>query len=1116
MKTRISWRWVLFSFLIALTGLSIVFFVTSTTANARGSLAAYDSPLSGMRREKALIQADEGENGNTTLSSAVPSGQLAADASGLSTTDTASLGLADTFIEVFTNTWSYSTIGLVYNPGEGVVRYAHESQSSTHNPTVYDVDTLSHSVIVSFALSTVNSGWPWQIDNRTGAGYDFVSNTYFLPDYNGDLSYADDNIVEIRPDGTILNVWEVDDEVGSNDSSDGTEVDNIIDIAVVPGSPPRYFVTAAYDDDVVYEVALVKTGTWWTPNSWHTVMTYTLPGFGDNLGIDYDAEHEVLFHSSWDTTTILITDLNLNPVTGISPTFDCPGAGGYNSGVTYIEGSEPPEIWVTDFSSDQTTRCLTPFVPETIPPEWTKVIGGQPWDPSVELVVETGDLIEVTDIVTAVQPFTLTETWHPDHLELVNVNVIPPLGQVMTATDSLEVVVPGGPPEVVMIEKIFHVKTCTWTASVLTETLTVEEGPVFEPRTVTIIKEPPELQIGSTYEQEVNAGSIVSFTLTYSNTGGYENNVWISNTFPINALFLFAEPFPDSHAPDGTWARWDVGDMAKNDMDSIDVYVLISETVVPSTTILIWDGIFDHVDVLRGETLIEFHANESPFPLIWEKVIDGMPWEPGLTLTRETSQTIVVQETILVPPDTPFNLLEEWNPDELTLLPGWNVVIDPPPLSSQILDDQGIWNLTGMSGLLETQVLITKIFLVKPCLWTETVLWETLVGPSGEARTRPTLIHKVPSELWIDSFFDVSVYSGDEAHFLLEYGNNGGLESNAWITSSFPAEVTFLDSTPPESFVSPDRHLAVWNLGPLASGEVGTITVSVGITNGLPPSTTIGIWGGVFNHAGELAEETGIFYHVPPPIWEKWVNGLPWKLDSVINLQTGETFIVTDVVSTRSTAALVEHWNAEHLTLMDYAIEPPAGIILSDAGFLSWRFPEGVPETITLTKLFAVQPCTWTYTVLWEELWVEYIEWERRPVHVDKVPSDLWLTSEYKSIVLAGQPATFLLRYGNTGGFESRAWISNTFPVTAPFVHSIPAPDGVDTAGRWAWWDLGALADGDEGAIEVAVEIPGTLPAESPVIIHDVIYDHVDAERDRTVITLMAGPRIYVPLVIRH
>jgi len=107
------------------------------------------------------------------------------------------------------------------------MRYAHESQSSTHNPTIYDYDFnfgTSYgfgTVSCSVALSAQNTDWPWQLDNRTGATYDPDTGTYFLPDYNGDLSYADDNIVEIDAQGHIVAVWEMDDEVGSNDSTGG-------------------------------------------------------------------------------------------------------------------------------------------------------------------------------------------------------------------------------------------------------------------------------------------------------------------------------------------------------------------------------------------------------------------------------------------------------------------------------------------------------------------------------------------------------------------------------------------------------------------------------------------------------------------------------------------------------------------------------------------------------------------------------------------------------------------------------------------------------------------------------------------------------------------------------
>ncbi|MBN1977445.1 MAG: hypothetical protein JW918_08585 [Anaerolineae bacterium] len=1014
-------------------------------------------------------------------------------------------------IEVFTNTWSYSTIGLVYDTSRGQVRYAHESQSSTHNPTIYDVDyPVPHTLVYSTGLSTRNSGWPWQIDNRDGAGYDFVEDTYFLPDYNGDLSYADDNIVEIDADGTILNAWEMDDEVGSNDSSDGSEIDSIIDIAVVPGSPARYFVAAAYDGNTVYAISLTKTGTWWTPNSWSTVMTYTVPGLSDNLGIDYDAENGYLYHSGWHTTTIVVTDLSLDVITS----FDCPGAGGYNSGVTVIEGAD--EVWVTDFSSDKTTRCESPFAPVPLVPGWDKTVAGRPWEPGMTVVTQTGQIIVVTDIITADQAFTLTESGNPDRLALVDQNVYPPLGDVIISPGSMTVIGPPGPPEVVAITKWFRVEPCDWISTTLEEALVIEGEPPFEARPVIITKVPPELYIDSAYDTEVYAGGITSFTLSYSNTGGFENDVWISNTFPITAPFVYAEPFPSYVAPGGLSVRWDVGDLAQDDAGSIDVYVFISETVPASSTITIWDGIFNHVDVLQDETWITFHVNDIAFPITWEKYVNGIPWQPGISVTLETSQTLVIEEFIdpLVNP-TGFSLIEEWNPEELALS---FVSILPPEYAAYATSPApGVWMLAVPPGITYGPLTIVKEFHVEPCTWPETILWESLEVWGEGVRVRPVLVSKRQPDLWIDSFFDVSVYSGDEAQFVLTYGNEGGFENQAGITNTFPAEAPFAWSDPaPARFDEENRRWAYWDVGSLGDGDGGSITVAVQIAPGLPPSTTIEIWDGVFNHAGELEDETLIIYHVPPPTWDKWVNGEEWTPGLGVTVETSDTITVVDVISTRSGVAIVEHWNPEHLALVDYTTEAPLpGIILSDTGFLAWEFPGGAPGQITITKIFHVEPCTWTYTVLWEELWVEGIEWERRPVHIDRTPSDLWIDSNYDPDVFAGQLVTFTLIYGNNGGFENQVGITNTFPAEATFVWSDPAPTAVDPGGRWAYWDVGSLAQGDGGSITVTVAVAETLPPDTMLYIYDYIYDHAGVEQDWTVIVLERGPSVYLPLVLR-
>ncbi|HEY1012825.1 MAG TPA: proprotein convertase P-domain-containing protein, partial [Herpetosiphonaceae bacterium] len=256
-------------------------------------------------------------------------------------------------IERFANSWHVSTIGMVYNPISQTVRYAHEGQ--TANPaTLWDIGLAApHTPAGSINLATRNAGWPQALNDRDGAEYDPVAGTYFITDFQGDLATRDDNLIEITHDGTILNAWELDG--AGNDSSDASTLNQSIDIAIAPGATPRYFMTRAENTGTVYEIALTRAGLF-TPATWSTVGSCALPGIGDNTGIDYDNEYGVLYHSSFTSEIIMVTDLACNPITS----FTCDGGATANTGVTRIEGSTPQEFWVTDFTSNTTTRCGIP------------------------------------------------------------------------------------------------------------------------------------------------------------------------------------------------------------------------------------------------------------------------------------------------------------------------------------------------------------------------------------------------------------------------------------------------------------------------------------------------------------------------------------------------------------------------------------------------------------------------------------------------------------------------------------------------------------------------------------------------------------------------------------
>ena len=240
----------------------------------------------------------------------------------------------------------------------------------------------------------------------------------------------------------------------------------------------------------------------------------------------------------------------------------------------------------------------------------------------------------------------------------------------------------------------------------------------------------------------------------------------------------------------------------------------------------------------------------------------------------------------------------------------------------------------------------------------------------------------------------------------------------------------------------------------------------------------------------------------PPTDWFKTVNGEPWHPEMLVTAQTSDTIRVVDAFTTREAINLVESWDPGKLKLVDWAFDPPGvGQWYTDTGMLVWQIPAGEPQGMTLTKWFHVEPCTWTETILMEELWVGDVQVEQRPVQIHKIPPALWLDSEYQPEVEAGQLATFTLLYGNDGGFENWVWIRNQFPPEAPFVGSEPPPDNVDPAGLWAVWDIGGLPMGQTGQIEVIVAIDQSLPPSTTLEIWDWIYDHAQQEWDTAVTT---------------
>ncbi|MGD9048328.1 MAG: GEVED domain-containing protein, partial [Anaerolineae bacterium] len=106
---------------------------------------------------------------------------------------------------------------------------------------------------------------------------------------------------------------------------------------------------------------------------------------------------------------------------------------------------------------------------------WDKWINGIPWEsPGIDITVQTTDTIQVVDVIRLdpSRPFSLTETWNPEHLGWVDYAIEPPMGaQPEVGNGIFTWDVPPGHPEVLVLTKWFHVEPCTWRSTTLVEEL---------------------------------------------------------------------------------------------------------------------------------------------------------------------------------------------------------------------------------------------------------------------------------------------------------------------------------------------------------------------------------------------------------------------------------------------------------------------------------------------------------------------------------------------------------------------------------------------------------------------------------------------------------------------
>ncbi len=679
----------------------------------------------------------------------------------------------------------------------------------------------------------------------------------------------------------------------------------------------------------------------------------------------------------------------------------------------------------------------------------------------------------------------------------------------------------------------------------------------------------------------------------YNNLGNNEGYASCNNTSPGNdSILSVTVDLAGVTGPIGlSWWEW--YDLFSN-WDWAEVYAngdVVFQHCEPSfvqPTAWVQRNV-DLTSYAGGPVTIEFHMMAStvvnhagwylddvaitgtlPLGVAWDKVIDGVSWTPGMSITRQTLDIIVVQEVLHLTPLSGGVTIPgpDWQPD-ISVAPDSSAPTPEtvggtlPPAQELPADTPRPLDATGLLYLTSLDIGNATFAVYNPTndSWTNLTPYETgcqmAVSRMGQlygyGYSRGSIdLYDPATDTWTAVITTPPGATGQycnlevtaDGEFLYTQGNNTTLwytVDGVWNTRVLPFTGNVMGDYDPlaDQYVIGQRSTTNAHMIDVHSWAITDFTSSVGngewarfgaildnryyfeaggsnihsfdLSNPALPPQNHGVNVGAYTSAA--ADRANAVIYVAD------LSGATLKrYDPTTNTVTNLTghggsqwhSSLAYVVAIPSVYAQTEAWDPTHLSLVDW--EATGGEVITGSGVLTWTGGITTVATITLTKWFRVEPCTWTTTLLQEELQLEGELLETRPVTVNKQLPELAINiSTPGPSVCPGGPAQFTLDYINTGGYENDVMVRGEFPPEAPFSSANPPPDAVDPAGMWAEWLVGDLPHGVQGSITVTAAVTDTVLPGQLITFSTSIWNHVGQLADQDEASFeVAPPDIYV------
>jgi uncharacterized repeat protein (TIGR01451 family) len=584
--------------------------------------------------------------------------------------------------------------------------------------------------------------------------------------------------------------------------------------------------------------------------------------------------------------------------------------------------------------------------------------------------------------------------------------------------------------------------------------------------------------ITKTGTTSVVVGSNISYALGYGNNGPIAAaNVNIVDTLPVGVSFVSASPAPTSVS--GQTLTWNLGNVAAGASGTIT----INATATPSAA----NSVTNNVTISTTTTETSTSDNSATHVTVITR--------PDVHVTKTGTATAPVGSSL----SYTLNYGNSGNGTAANVsivdtLPAGVSFVSASPAPASVSGQTLTWNLGNVAaGATGTITINTTVTSSAANSVTNNVTISTTTTEITTSNNTSTFTSTVPRpNVYTSKTGPTTATVGSSFSYSVSYGNNGNsVAAGVVLVDTLPAGVSFVSASPAPTSVS--GQTLTWNLGNVAAGATGTISINV------QSSATLANGAVVVNNVAISTTSGGD-------------NPNDNSGSSTTTLQRA------DVTISKSSPTTFPVLSGQTVTYyLDYGNNGPAAaanVVLVDTvpsqlTSVTWRCTSGCSGsgtsnsisinlgtlaagatgrvTVTGIATTALDREDFTNTATISTSTPETSTSNNQSSVVGAVwTPDVQIIKLAEAQVIAGETFTATLRYANNGPATASAVVlTDTLPTGISLVSSLPVQSSL--SGQTLTWNLGALTSGQSGVIELVLRADSALAHNSIVINHSAI-----------------------------